>query len=119
MNDEVRSQHTPVMQQYLRVNGQHPDMLLFYHGGFLRAVLRRCAPRTALLDITLTTRGQSAAEPIPMACVPFHAVDSSSPGSCARARASHLRAAHGSGDLEETRRAGGGAYRKPALAPQG
>src|SRR6266513_1412976 len=66
MNDAPRSPHTPVMQQYLRIKSQHPDMLLFYDA-------RRAA---ALLDITLTTRGQSAGEPIPMAGVPFHAVDS-------------------------------------------
>ncbi|TLZ33075.1 MAG: hypothetical protein E6K32_18475, partial [Gammaproteobacteria bacterium] len=33
MNDAVRSQHTPVMQQYLRIKSQHPDMLLFYRMG--------------------------------------------------------------------------------------
>src|SRR4030088_2723269 len=77
MNDAVRSQHTPMMQQYLRIKGQHSDTLLFYRMGDFYELFyddaRRAAP---LLDITLTARGQSAGEPIPMAGVPFHAVDS-------------------------------------------
>ena len=77
MNDAVRSQHTPVMQQYLRIKSQHPDMLLFYRmGDFYELFYDDARRAAALLDITLTTRGQSAGEPIPMAGVPFHAVDS-------------------------------------------
>src|SRR4030088_123125 len=77
MNDAVRSQHTPMMQQYLRIKGQHSDTLLFYRMGDFYELFyddaRRAAP---LLDITLTARGQSAGAPVPMAGVPFHAVDS-------------------------------------------
>src|SRR5438309_1556547 len=77
MNDALRSPHTPVMQQYLRIKSQHPDMLLFYRMGDFYDLFYDDARRAAaLLDITLTTRGQSAGEPIPMAGVPFHAVDS-------------------------------------------
>src|SRR5437764_7628696 len=77
MNDAVRSQHTPVMQQYLRIKSQHPDMLLFYRmGDFYELFYDDARRAAALLDITLTTRGQSAGEPIPMAGVPYHAVDS-------------------------------------------
>src|ERR1700716_4298125 len=77
MNDAVRSQHTPMMQQYLRIKGQHPDMLLFYRmGDFYELFYEDARRAAALLDITLTARGQSAGEPIPMAGVPFHAVDS-------------------------------------------
>src|SRR6267143_1589910 len=77
MNDAVRSQHTPMMQQYLRIKGQHPDTLLFYRMGDFYELFYEDARRAAeLLDITLTARGQSAGEPIPMAGVPFHAVDS-------------------------------------------
>src|SRR2546421_611929 len=76
MNDAVRSQHTPVMQQYLRIKSQHPDVLLFYRmGDFYELFYDDARRAAALLDITLTTRGQSAGEPIPMAGVPFHAVD--------------------------------------------
>src|SRR3977135_2001521 len=77
MNDAVRSQHTPMMQQYLRIKGQHPDTLLFYRmGDFYELFYEDARRAAALLDITLTARGQSAGEPIPMAGVPFHAVDS-------------------------------------------
>src|SRR6266513_1585015 len=77
MNDAPRSPHTPVMQQYLRIKSQHPDMLLFYRmGDFYELFYDDARRAAALLDITLTTRGQSAGEPIPMAGVPFHAVDS-------------------------------------------
>src|SRR6266403_1336100 len=77
MNDAVRPQHTPMMQQYLRIKGQHPDMLLFYRmGDFYELFYEDARRAAALLDITLTARGQSAGEPIPMAGVPFHALDS-------------------------------------------
>ena len=70
------SDHTPVMQQYLRLKAQHPDALLFYRMGDFYELFYDDARRAAqLLDITLTARGQSAGAPIPMAGVPFHAVD--------------------------------------------
>jgi DNA mismatch repair protein MutS len=68
--------HTPVMQQYLRLKAQHPDALLFYRMGDFYELFFDDARRAAqLLDITLTARGQSAGAPIPMAGVPAHAVD--------------------------------------------
>jgi DNA mismatch repair protein MutS len=70
------SHHTPMMQQYLRIKAQHPDMLLFYRMGDFYEMFFDDAERAArLLDITLTTRGASAGEPIRMAGVPYHAVD--------------------------------------------
>jgi len=70
------AEHTPVMQQYLRLKGQHPDALLFYRMGDFYELFFDDARRAAqLLDITLTARGQSAGTPIPMAGVPAHAVD--------------------------------------------
>jgi DNA mismatch repair protein MutS len=69
--------HTPMMQQYLRIKSQYPDILLFYRmGDFYELFYEDARRAAALLDITLTARGQSAGEPIPMAGVPFHAVDS-------------------------------------------
>ena len=66
-----------MMQQYLRIKGEHPDILLFYRmGDFYELFYEDARRAAALLDITLTARGQSAGEPIPMAGVPFHAVDS-------------------------------------------
>ncbi len=66
-----------MMQQYLRIKGQYPDILLFYRmGDFYELFYEDARRAAALLDITLTARGQSAGEPIPMAGVPFHAVES-------------------------------------------
>ena len=68
--------HTPMMQQYLRFKDEHPDRLLFYRMGDFYELFYSDAERAArLLDITLTSRGQSAGAPIPMAGVPYHALD--------------------------------------------
>ena len=68
--------HTPMMQQYLRVKAEHPDKLVFYRMGDFYELFYDDAKRAArLLDITLTARGQSAGAPIPMAGVPFHAIE--------------------------------------------
>jgi DNA mismatch repair protein MutS len=76
MNDVALSQHTPMMQQYLRIKAQNPDVLLFYRMGDFYELFYDDARRAAsLLDITLTTRGNSAGQPIQMAGVPFHSVD--------------------------------------------
>jgi DNA mismatch repair protein MutS len=76
MNDTALSQHTPMMQQYLRIKGQYPDVLLFYRmGDFYELFFEDARRAAALLDITLTARGQSAGQPIPMAGVPFHSVE--------------------------------------------
>jgi len=67
------SRHTPMMQQYLRIKAQHPDKLVLYRMGDFYELFFEDAERGAkLLDITLTSRGQSAGEPIRMAGVPFH-----------------------------------------------
>jgi DNA mismatch repair protein MutS len=64
------------MQQYLRLKAQHPDVLLFYRMGDFYELFYDDAKRAArLLDITLTARGQSNGQPIPMAGVPVHAAD--------------------------------------------
>src|SRR6266853_58953 len=69
-------EHTPMMQQYLRIKAQHPDVLLFYRMGDFYEMFYDDAERASrLLDITLTTRGASAGSPIKMAGVPYHAVD--------------------------------------------
>jgi len=68
--------HTPMMQQYLRLKAQHPDILLFYRMGDFYELFHEDAEKAArLLDITLTTRGASAGAPIRMAGVPWHAVE--------------------------------------------
>jgi DNA mismatch repair protein MutS len=73
---EAAPKHTPVMQQYLALKRQHPDLLLFYRMGDFYELFYEDAEKAArLLDITLTKRGQSAGQPIPMAGVPFHALE--------------------------------------------
>jgi DNA mismatch repair protein MutS len=65
-----------MMQQYLGLKAQYPDLLLFYRMGDFYELFYEDAEKAArLLDITLTTRGQSAGKPIRMAGVPFHAVE--------------------------------------------
>ena len=70
------TQHTPMMQQYLRLKAEHPDILLFYRMGDFYELFYDDARKAArLIDITLTARGQSAGEPVPMAGIPYHAAD--------------------------------------------
>jgi len=68
--------HTPMMQQYLRLKAEHPEILLFYRMGDFYELFYDDAKRASqLLEISLTKRGASAGEPIPMAGVPYHAVE--------------------------------------------
>ncbi|CAG0994495.1 DNA mismatch repair protein MutS [Burkholderiales bacterium] len=68
--------HTPMMQQYLRVKAEHPDKLVFYRmGDFYELFYDDAKSAARMLDITLTSRGQSAGAPIPMAGVPYHAIE--------------------------------------------
>ena len=65
-----------MMRQYLAIKAEHPDMLVFYRMGDFYELFYNDAKRAAaLLDITLTSRGKSAGNPIPMAGVPYHAVE--------------------------------------------
>jgi len=71
-----QTQHTPMMQQYLRIKSQHNDKLLFYRMGDFYELFYDDAEKAAhLLGITLTRRGFSGDEPIKMAGVPFHAAE--------------------------------------------
>ena len=71
------SQHTPMMQQYFRIKADHPDTLVFYRmGDFYEVFFDDARKANALLDVTLTTRGQSGGEPVVMAGVPVHALES-------------------------------------------
>ena len=70
------SSHTPMMQQYFKIKSEFPDTLLFYRMGDFYELFYDDAKRAAqILDITLTARGQSGGQPIPMAGVPFHAAE--------------------------------------------
>jgi DNA mismatch repair protein MutS len=69
--------HTPVMQQYLRLKAEHPDALVFFRmGDFYEVFYDDARKANRLLDITLTSRGASAGEPVVMAGVPVHALES-------------------------------------------
>lgn len=69
--------YTPMMQQYLRIKADYPDTLVFYRmGDFYELFFDDAIKAAKILDITLTSRGQTSGKPIPMAGVPFHAVES-------------------------------------------
>ena len=64
--------HTPMMQQYLAIKAEYPNLLLFYRmGDFYELFYEDAIVAAPVLDITLTARGKSAGEPIPMAGVPY------------------------------------------------
>jgi len=70
------SAHTPMMQQYWRLKNQHLDQLMFYRMGDFYEIFYEDAKKAAkLLDITLTARGQSAGQAIPMCGIPYHAAE--------------------------------------------
>src|SRR5436853_4327173 len=67
---------TPVMEQYLEIKAENPDHLLFYRmGDFYELFFEDAKIASKILNITLTYRGQSAGQPVPMAGVPFHAAE--------------------------------------------
>ncbi len=78
MNQTVTdiASHTPMMQQFLRIKAEHPDELVFYRMGDFYELFFEDAKKAAhLLDITLTARGKSGGEPIPMCGIPYHSAD--------------------------------------------
>jgi DNA mismatch repair protein MutS len=75
MKEDLKN-HTPMMQQYLGLKADHPETLLFYRmGDFYELFFADAEKVTRLLDITLTQRGQSNGEPVVMAGVPFHSLE--------------------------------------------
>ena len=76
MNRDDLASHTPLMRQYLSAKAEHPEtLLLFRMGDFYELFYDDARKAARLLDITLTQRGASAGAPIPMAGVPYHAVE--------------------------------------------
>ncbi|ALG67926.1 DNA mismatch repair protein MutS [Beggiatoa leptomitoformis] len=68
--------HTPMMQQYLRIKAEYPDILLFYRmGDFYELFFDDAKKAAKLLDIALTARGKTAGQDIAMAGVPYHAIE--------------------------------------------
>ncbi len=75
-NNAEFAKHTPMMQQYLRVKADFPETLvLFRMGDFYELFYDDAKKAAQLLDITLTQRGKSGGQPIPMAGVPYHSIE--------------------------------------------
>lgn len=76
MSSQDLSHHTPMMQQYWKLKREHPEQLMFYRMGDFYELFYDDAKKAAkLLDITLTARGQSGGNAIPMAGIPFHSAE--------------------------------------------
>ncbi|MEH6470300.1 MAG: DNA mismatch repair protein MutS [Halopseudomonas sp.] len=70
------SSHTPMMQQYFGIKSEHPNELVFYRmGDFYEMFYDDARQASQILDISLTSRGHSGGEPIPMAGIPYHAAE--------------------------------------------
>lgn len=71
-----KPEHTPMMQQYLKIKAEHAHEVVFYRmGDFYELFFDDAKKVSQILDITLTARGKSGGEPIPMAGIPYHAAD--------------------------------------------
>ena len=72
----INSNHTPMMQQYLGIKQDHPNDLVFYRmGDFYEMFYDDAKDASQLLDISLTSRGQSGGQPVPMCGIPYHAAE--------------------------------------------
>lgn len=72
----MSEKYTPMMEQYLKIKKDYPNTLLFYRmGDFYELFFDDAKKASSLLNISLTARGKSRGKPIPMAGVPYHAVD--------------------------------------------
>ncbi|MFA7554090.1 MAG: DNA mismatch repair protein MutS [Spongiibacteraceae bacterium] len=70
------NEHTPMMQQFLKIKAEHPNELVFYRmGDFYELFFDDAKKASELMGITLTSRGKSGGNPIPMAGIPFHSAD--------------------------------------------
>ncbi len=70
------SSHTPMMRQYLTIKAEFPHILIFYRmGDFYELFFDDARKASDLLDISLTARGKTGGNAIPMAGVPYHAVE--------------------------------------------
>jgi len=72
----TKTTHTPMMQQFLAIKAEHPNHLLFYRmGDFYELFFDDAKKASELLEITLTARGKSGGDPIPMAGIPHHSAE--------------------------------------------
>ena len=76
MTKSSTTEHTPMMQQYLRIKAEHPNDIVFYRmGDFYELFFDDAKKASQLLNITLTARGKANGNPIPMCGVPYHAAE--------------------------------------------
>ncbi|OIQ47292.1 MAG: DNA mismatch repair protein MutS [Gammaproteobacteria bacterium MedPE] len=76
LTPETMSSHTPMMQQYLTIKNEHPNTLVFYRmGDFYELFFDDAKKASELLGITLTARGKTGGNAIPMAGIPYHSAD--------------------------------------------
>ena len=76
LSKSLNSNHTPMMQQYLGIKQDHPNDLVFYRmGDFYEMFYDDAKDASQLLDISLTSRGQSGGQPVPMCGIPYHAAE--------------------------------------------
>lgn len=69
-------QQTPLMAQYFKIKHQHPDtILLFRVGDFFETFEEDAKIASKVLGITLTKRSNGAADDVPLAGFPHHAID--------------------------------------------
>ncbi len=72
----IPKKHTPMIEQYLKIKAEYPDHILLYRlGDFYELFFDDAKKASKLLDLTLTARGQSGGDPVPMAGVPHHAIE--------------------------------------------
>ena len=70
------SKQTPMMRQYLTIKAEFPHTLIFYRmGDFYELFFDDAKKASDLLDISLTARGKTGGNAIPMAGIPYHAAD--------------------------------------------
>ncbi|SIS45982.1 DNA mismatch repair protein MutS [Neptunomonas antarctica] len=73
---DVKPEHTPMMQQYFKIKAEYPDQLVFYRMGDFYELFYDDAKRASvLLNISLTARGKTGGNAIPMAGLPYHAAE--------------------------------------------
>lgn len=72
-----KSQLTPAMQQWVEIKDENPNSILFFRmGDFYELFFDDAKVAAKLLDITLTSRGKAKGLEIPLAGIPYHALDS-------------------------------------------
>ncbi len=67
---------TPAMKQFRHFKAKYPDAVLFFRmGDFYETFFEDAQTVSRVLGLVLTSRGKNAGNPIPLAGLPYHAVD--------------------------------------------